>query len=256
MARSITVILFLAATGGPVTTPFSAADQPPSTARPQPLALCEDSEGDVYSEGAVVQINGQLMRCVIGPHWAPLDSRPSAASRSVLDVTGVDVSAPQRDAILQALAGRPLPELHCDAVLNSNKDANDLLHVPANHRLLMMFWTPTCAPCKPLLGELATFAGRRHYSLAVLGVVQAADPELDPPGDWRLLRVQGLMSQYSVDFPTCVHSSSEVSEAWQATGVPLTIVLSDRGVERVALGGKEGHDLLEDLFDTQEVGRR
>ena len=57
---------------------------PTGGATPQPRGVCTDSDGGTYSPGALVPIRGQLMRCVIGPHWVPMD--PAAASQSsVLD---------------------------------------------------------------------------------------------------------------------------------------------------------------------------
>jgi hypothetical protein len=189
-----------------------------------------------------------MMRCVIGPHWVPVDLGELGLAPPVLDVSGIDVEASQEAFVLESLAGRPLPALPCDTILNSDQPATRLVRVAPNEKLLMVFWTPACAPCKPLLAELATLSSRaQERNLSFLGVVQAADPEMDPPGDWRLQRVQGVIAQYKVGFPTCVHSSNEVTEAWHAGGVPLCLLVSDQGVERVVLGSKGALQLANEI---------
>jgi thiol-disulfide isomerase/thioredoxin len=214
------------------------------------IAVCQDSDGGVYSQGAVLSVRGQLMQCVVGPHWAPMGSEVSTSS--ALDVEGERISDSQEAAILKALGGSALPALECGAVLNSAREPAQLLRVAPGNKVLVLFWTPTCGPCKPLLAELATLAGKPR-DLTFVGVVQAADPELEPPGDWQLLRVKEIMTQYKVSFPTCVHTSTELSRRWQAGGVPLTLLVSEKGVERVALGGKSGHELLESLSASSDA---
>lgn len=220
----------------------------PTGGKPAASASCQDSEGGSYSVGAVVQVHGQQMRCVIGPHWVPVNAGPSASEAAVLDVRGENVSATQETAIVEALKGKSLPTMQCESVLNSDASPAQLLRVPPGMKLLLNFWTPTCAPCKPLLAELAALADTKPSNLAFLGVVQAADPELEPPGEWQLLRVKGLMAQHKVHFPTCVHTSNEMTRRWQAQGVPLTLLASaEKGVERAALGGKNAQLLLAEL---------
>jgi len=69
-----------------------------------------------------------------------------------------------------------------------------------------------------------------------------------PQASGSFLRVQGLMAKYKVGFPTCVHTSSDVTQRWQAGGVPLTLLVSaDKGVERAACGGENGQRLLDEL---------
>jgi thiol-disulfide isomerase/thioredoxin len=211
--------------------------------KPKSAMTCRDSDGGVYSQGAVASVRGQLMQCLVGPHWAPLESEASA---SVVDTAGESMNASQEAAILKALGGSALPALECDTVLNSARDPAQLLRVAPGKELLMLFWTPTCGPCKPLVAELAALAAKSR-DVTVVGVVQTADPDLDPPGEWQLLRVKAIMAQYKVSFPTCVHTSTELSRKWQAEGVPLTLLVSEKGVERVALGGKSGHDLVATL---------
>jgi len=114
-----------------------------------------------------------------------------------------------------------------------------------------MFWTPTCGPCKPLRADMAALSNRKPKALSVLGIVQSGDSELEPPGEWQMLRVKQLVVQYKVGFPTCVHGSRELTKRWKAEGVPLTLLLSEKGVERVAMGGKNGQRLVADLARRQ-----
>lgn len=208
-------------------------------------ATCRDSDGGLYSAGALLELRGRLMRCVIGPHWVPFDGGASEDSTEVLDVTGVDVSARLEAHILKTFQGRPLPELKCDSVLHSERPADRLLETPPDGRLLLVFWTPTCVPCKPVLAEVAALAATKPRGLAFLGVVQAADPDLEPPGDWQLSRVEGILAQQKASFPTCVHRSPEVTKSWQAGGVPLTLLVTANGVEQVAMGAANGHKLVQ-----------
>jgi thiol-disulfide isomerase/thioredoxin len=245
------IIAIVATVSGSVASPSWCGEpnaQQASQPKPPAVALCLDSEGGAYSEGAVAQVKGQLLRCVVGPHWEPMDSSPEAARPAVLNTAGVNVIATQEAAILAALTGSSLPELTCDAVFNSNQTPTQLLYASAGKKVLVVFWTPLCTSCKPLLAELAAIAGGAATSTSVLGVVQAADPEFEPPGEWRLLRVKGLLTQYKVGFPTCVHSSTEVSERWQATGVPLTLLIADNRVQSVALGAANGHRLVAEVM--------
>ena len=226
------------------------ADQvarPLTGAKPVASTTCQDSDGGAYSAGALVQVHGRLMRCVIGPHWEPFDAAPSPSSPTILDVTGENISEAQETSIVEALKGPPLPALECDTVLNSDLPPQQLLRVPPGGKLVLNFWTPTCGPCKPLLAELAALADAKPGNLAIIGVVQSADPESEPPGEWQLLRVKGLLAQYKVRFPTCLHMSRELTHRWQAGGTPLTLLISDKGVERAALGAKNGHQLLHEL---------
>jgi thiol-disulfide isomerase/thioredoxin len=209
-------------------------------------ALCRDSQGGEYSPGAVVRVNGKEMECVIGPHWVA----PAQAS-AVLDVGDANLAADVEAAIQKALSGTPLPTLECDAVLNSDRRPDQLLRVPAGERRLVMFWTPTCGPCKPLLADMAALSSTKPKALSLLGIVQSGEPELEPSGEWQLQRVKQLVAQYKVGFPTCVHSSKELTKRWKAEGVPLTLLLSEKGVERVAMGGRNGQLLVADLARRQ-----
>jgi hypothetical protein len=70
---------------------------------------------------------------------------------------------------------------------------------------------------------------------------------VEPPGDWAALRVKQILTRYKVTFPTCVHSSRELTRRWHAGGVPLSILVSQKGVERVAAGGRNGQQLVAEL---------
>ncbi len=218
-----------------------------SSAKAEQAHACQDSQGAFYSPGATLQVGGKTMQCVIGPHWVPAGAVVANAAADVLDIGNTNVSASDEAAILKALSGTSLPTLECDAVLNFDGGVAELTRVPPGERRLLMFWTPTCGPCKPLLADLAALAERKPRGLSVLGIVRSGDLELEPPGEWSLVRVKQLVAQYKVGFPTCVHSSEELMKRWKAEGVPLTIVLSENGVERVAAGGRNGQRLVAEL---------
>jgi hypothetical protein len=168
----------------------------------------------------------------------------------------LNVHAWEEAHILAALTGGPLPPLRCDSLLNTDKPAGRLVQAPAGGRLLMLFWTPTCLPCKPVLDELVASAATGG-NLAYLSVVQSADPDLEPPGEWRSLRVQSLVREHKVSFPTCVHASNELSRTWQAQGVPMLLTLSSDGVvERAAVGAANATRLIRDVTASMEPKAR
>jgi thiol-disulfide isomerase/thioredoxin len=213
---------------------------------------CKDSAGDLYSPGAIVELRGQLMQCVIGPHWEPVDAGDHGETSSTLDVNGENVAASLEGDILEALQREHEARLDCDTVLNSELSPTQLVRVDPGRKLLMLFWTPTCVPCKPLLAELAAVAKTNPSGMSFLGVVQSANPDVEAPGDWRLRRVQDIMAEYEVGFPTCVHSSNDISRRWRAEGVPLLLLVSaESGVERAALGRSNGETLLREV--TQRI---
>jgi thiol-disulfide isomerase/thioredoxin len=195
----------------------------------------------------LVEIDGKKVQCVIGPHWVPAGSDAPQPSTDVLDVGDRNLAAAHEAAILAAMTKGPLPTLECDVVLNAPAAGQDLTQVPIGQQRVMMFWTPTCGPCKPLLADLAALVNKKGDSLSVIGIVQSADSDLEPPGDWALLRVKHLLAMYDVRFPTCVHTSRAQMKRWHAEGVPLTLLLSHDGVERVAAGGRNGQRLVADL---------
>jgi thiol-disulfide isomerase/thioredoxin len=215
----------------------------------EPAGVCTDSQGGSYSPGAEVEIGGKRMVCVIGPHWVPASATSTEPAADVLDVGDTNLAAHFEAATLAAFSKSPLPALQCDAVLNALPGMQELTKVPVGERRLLMFWTPTCGPCKPLLADLAALAAKTPQGLSVLGVVQSVDSELEPPGEWALLRVKQLLTKYNVGFPTCVHSSTEQMKRWHAQGVPLTLLLSSAGVERVAAGGRNGQRLVAELAE-------
>jgi thiol-disulfide isomerase/thioredoxin len=217
---------------------------------PKEAETCQDSQGGSYSLGAVVQIGGKKMKCVVGPHWVPGGSTSADSTADVLDVGDTNLAADFEGATLAAFRNGPLPALECDALLNAAQAPQELTRVPVGEKRVLMFWTPTCSPCKPLLADLAALADRGVSGLSVVGVVQSVDSELEAPGEWALLRVKQLMTTYKVGFPTCVHSSRDQMKRWHAEGVPLTLLLSNTGVERVAAGGRNGQRLVAELAAT------
>ena len=85
---------------------------------------------------------------------------------------------------------------------------------------------------------------------------EGALPDLEPEGDWGMDRVKRLVAEYKVSFPTCVHSSKRVTSEWHAEGVPITYLLSEKGVERVASGGTNGLALVAELAAAAKTAKR
>ena len=216
----------------------------------EPASVCTDSQGGSYSPGAEVEIGGKRVVCVIGPHWVPAGSPSTDPAADVLDVGDTNLAADFEAATLAAFGKSPLPTLECDVVVHAAQRRQELTHVPLGEKRSLMFWTPTCGPCKPLLADLAALADKRRHQLSVLGIVQSVDSELESPGEWALLRVKQLLTRHEVGFPTCVHSSRVLMKRWHAQGVPLTLMLSHAGVERVAAGARNGQSLVAELAGT------
>src|SRR5437870_3276040 len=143
------VALLVAASSAAMGRSSCAADQAVGE-HPVANAVCKDSEGGLYSTGAVVPVRGELMKCVVGPHWVPMSGGSPLGDASSLDVTGVDVNEHEEARIVEALKGTSFPSLQCDAVLNSALPVAKLLRLPPRDKLLVNFWTPTCGSCKPL----------------------------------------------------------------------------------------------------------
>jgi thiol-disulfide isomerase/thioredoxin len=221
-----------------------------SNPKPEPANVCTDSQGGTYSPGAEVEIGGKRMECVIGPHWAPAGSAPIDSAVDILDVGDTNLAADFEAATLAAFNKGSLPTLECDAVLNTSQATGELTRIPVGEKRLLMFWTPTCGPCKPLLAALGRIAEKKPQGLSLLGIVQSVDSELEAPGEWALQRVKQLLIRYKVGFPTCVHSSRDQTKRWHAQGVPLTLLLSHDGVDRVAAGGRNGQQLIAELGGT------
>jgi thiol-disulfide isomerase/thioredoxin len=221
-----------------------------TNSKPEPAGVCTDSQGGTYSPGAQLEIGGKRMECVIGPHWVPVGSASTDSGADILDVGDTNLAVEFEAATLAAFNKSPLPILKCDAVLNAAQGTSQLTRVPVGEKRLLMFWTPTCGPCKPLLADLSALGEKRPHGLSLLGIVQSVDSELETPGEWALLRVKQLLARYKVGFPTCVHSSSDQMKRWHAQGVPLTLLLSHDGVERVAAGARNGQRLVAELGGT------
>ena len=148
----------------------------------------------------------------------------------------------------EALGQSPLPALECESILGSGEAAGQLLHVEAGERLLISFWEPTCPMCGPVLEALSDNHAPGALNARTLGVVQVPGPASGEGGAWGMEEVRRSMTEHAVTFPVCVHSSESQTRAWQAEGVPLTLLLNDRGeVERLALGARNSLALLAEL---------
>lgn len=240
----------IAWSASPVVTPSAHGAEAPREAPDD----CADSKGAAYGPGWTLTIDGRKMKCV-GPHWAAVDAAPGSAKIAVLDVGDTNMHAEEEVRIRKELNASGLPPLQCDAVLNSPKTATELTRVPAGEKRLVMFWTPVCEPCKPLLADMVALAASKPQGLSVVSVVRSAIADLEAPGDWRMERVKRIVAEYKVGFPTCVHNSSRVTNDWRAGGVPITYLLSDKGVERVASGGTNGSALVAELAAAAKAGK-
>src|SRR5215831_3539133 len=78
-------------------------DQEARTANKPSDTICHDSQGGAYSPGAVIEVDGKMMECVVGPHWVPAGSAPADSTADVLDVGDTNIAARIEARALAAL---------------------------------------------------------------------------------------------------------------------------------------------------------
>lgn len=151
--------------------------------------------------------------------------------------------------ILERLNKSTSLTMRCDFVLNAKGDAAPFTAAVAGRTTVLNFWRPSCAPCKPLLKELAYFSRTAPDDVAVLAAAEGGSlygGRVDVVKARE--QISSIVTQYGVPFPVCGYTSHAQTKMWQAEGVPLTLFLDRNGrVGRVAMGAVEASSVLKQL---------
>jgi thiol-disulfide isomerase/thioredoxin len=165
------------------------------------------------------------------------------------DVPDPDGLAKAERGILDKLNASPNVGLKCDFVVNSAATEASLPVPVVGKVTVLNFWRPSCGPCKPLLEKLAAYSRKAPSDVVVLAAAEGGSlygERVDSATARQL--ISPIVTRYMVSFPVCGYTDHTQTKAWQAEGVPLTVVFNATGrVSRVALGGDEGLRLVEQL---------
>lgn len=130
------------------------------------------------------------------------------------------------------LVGQPAP----DFALRSWDGANMRLSEHTGEVVLINFWATWCGPCRqemPLLDEI--YGKYRRAGLVLFSVNLDEDSNLDAARE--------MAKTLRVSYPVLFDARKEVSRAYQASTMPLTVLIDREGVVRyVSEGYKVGYE--------------
>ncbi|MEM7611422.1 MAG: TlpA disulfide reductase family protein [Pseudomonadota bacterium] len=128
------------------------------------------------------------------------------------------------------LSGKVAPDFALKNSAGENVRLTDL----RGDVVMINFWATWCGPCReemPLLDELHSRYNRVGFSL--LGVNIDDDPK----------RAEKMITDLGVTFPVVFDDTKEVSETYDVSAMPVTILLDREGVVRyVHYGYKPGYE--------------
>jgi peroxiredoxin len=131
-----------------------------------------------------------------------------------------------------SLVGQPAP----DFALRSWDGANMRLSEHTGEVVLINFWATWCGPCRqemPLLDEI--YGKYRRAGLVLFSVNLDEDRDLDAARE--------MAKTLRVSYPVLFDARKEVSRAYQASIMPLTVLIDREGVVRyVSEGYKVGYE--------------
>ena len=131
------------------------------------------------------------------------------------------------------LVGQPAP----DFALRSWKGENVRLSEHLGEVVLINFWTTWCGPCRqemPLLDEI--YGKYRRAGLVLFSV------NLDEEGNLEAARE--MATTLKISYPVLFDARKDVSRAFQASTMPLTVLIDREGVVRyVSEGYKVGYEV-------------
>lgn len=131
------------------------------------------------------------------------------------------------------LVGQPAP----DFALRSWEGRNMRLSEHLGEVVLINFWATWCGPCRqemPLLDEI--YGKYRRAGLVLFSV------NLDEAGN--LDAAREMASTLRVSYPVLFDARKEVSRAYRASTMPLTVLIDREGVVRyVSEGYKLGYEM-------------
>ena len=130
------------------------------------------------------------------------------------------------------LVGQPAP----DFALRSWEGENVRLSEHSGEVVLINFWATWCGPCRqemPLLDEI--YGKYRRAGLVLFSV------NIDEPGNSEAARE--MAKTLRVSYPVLFDERKDVSRAYQASTMPLTVLIDRAGVVRyVSEGYKTGYE--------------
>ena len=130
------------------------------------------------------------------------------------------------------LVGQPAP----DFALRSWQGENVRLSEHSGEVVLINFWATWCGPCRmemPLLDEI--YGKYRRAGLVLFSV------NIDEPGNIEAARE--MAKTLRVSYPVLFDERKDVSRAYQASSMPLTVLIDRAGVVRyVSEGYKAGYE--------------
>ncbi|MBM0107324.1 TlpA family protein disulfide reductase [Steroidobacter sp. S1-65] len=131
-----------------------------------------------------------------------------------------------------ALVGQPAP----DFALRSWEGGNVRLSEHSGEVVLINFWATWCGPCRqemPLLDEI--YSKYRRAGLVLFSV------NIDEPNN--LDAAREMATTLRVSYPVLFDARKDVSRAYQASTMPLTVLIDREGVVRyVSEGYKLGYE--------------
>jgi peroxiredoxin len=162
------------------------------------------------------------------PIPAPAPARLPAFALLALLLLGPAVCMPD-----DGLVGKPAP----DFALRSWKGDNVRLSEHLGEVVLINFWTTWCGPCRqemPLLDEI--YGKYRRAGLVLFSV------NLDEEGN--LDAAREMATTLKISYPVLFDARKDVSRAFQASTMPLTVLIDREGVVRyVSEGYKVGYEV-------------
>jgi peroxiredoxin len=130
------------------------------------------------------------------------------------------------------LVGQPAP----DFALRSWEGANMRLSEHSGEVVLINFWATWCGPCRqemPLLDEI--YGKYRRAGLVLFSVNLDEESNLDAARE--------MAKTLRVSYPVLFDARKEVSRAYQASTMPLTVLIDREGVVRyISEGYKVGYE--------------
>lgn len=121
-----------------------------------------------------------------------------------------------REPIIVPVADRALAPAFSLPNLRGGRDIT--LARYAGRPVVINFWASWCEPCKRETPAVAAFA-RENPAMPVLGIAVS-----DAPGDSRR-----FAERMNVDFDLASDRSAKTSDAYSVTGLPVTVLVDDRG---------------------------
>ncbi|MCL4302068.1 MAG: TlpA family protein disulfide reductase [Anaerolineae bacterium] len=121
------------------------------------------------------------------------------------------------------LVGQSAPDFELKNLAGETIRLSDFKGKP----LLLNFWATWCGPCRAEFPDLQSVAV--EHKLVIIGINMTTN---DTPS-----QVPAFVAEFGVTFPIVLDETSEVSRAYQVTGLPTSIFIDRDGIVReVRLG--------------------